>query len=122
MIEEPRLGHLISMMTYLNVDDFIIPDFNIRLPIEALADNFRPERIFKLHRRNGSITYYGSGSFNKDDIVIRGIQINDVWIARAYSFLADAIRERIKEKIKDECIPELGKLLLKFNYIDFVEM
>jgi hypothetical protein len=121
MIKGPKLQHLISMMDFLCIDDFVIPDFNLRLPIETMTTNFRPDRIFKLHRRNGSMTYFGSGSAFNNDIVIRGIQINDTWIKRAYHFLTIEVDAKLNKKVKNECMPYLKRMLLKFNKIEFCE-
>jgi hypothetical protein len=119
MLDKPEIKHIISMMDFLNIDDFVIPYFSLRLPIEANGDNYRSEKVFKFNRRNGSMTYFGSGSSHLDDIIIRGIQINDAWISRAFNFLSMEIDVKLKKKVEGECMNDLRMLLMKFNKIDF---
>lgn len=122
MKDKPRLHHLISMMAYIDIDEFIIPDFSLVLPAEAMASNFRNDRVFRFNRRNATLNYYGYGNLDRSDIIVRGIQMNDAWINRGFYILEGKVQTKINRKIFGESMKDLKKLILKFNKIEFVDM
>jgi hypothetical protein len=121
---QPTIEQLIKMMDFLKVDSFVIPSYSMKLPDEADGENWRPERIFRLHR-NGKMSYRGWGYVPrgmKKDVEVLGITLNNRWIDRAYLFLAEEVRNNVKRKAEKAVMEKVGMLILKFNGLDFIDL
>jgi hypothetical protein len=108
-------------MSYLGIDSYIVPHYNLPLPEEASGSNFRPEKIFRLYR-NGTMSYqgYGYGATMKN-IQIDNIVPSERYLTRVYLHMVGEARRRAKHRAKFGGIPNLEHLILKFNGIDFID-
>src|SRR5277367_1486823 len=122
---QATVENLSKMMTYLKIDSFIIHHQGLPLPFEADGENYRPNMIFRLYK-NGLMEYRGWGlalprihpSSGKLDITIGGIRPTERWLARAYIFLIDDVRNKVVAKTITAKMKNAGKLILKFNGLD----
>jgi len=121
--------NLAKMMTYMRMDSYVIPHHSLPLPFEADGENYRPQRMFRIYK-NGLMEYRGWGlaysrmspTGGKLDIMIGGIHPTDRWITRAYIFLIDEVRDRVVSRTITAKMKNAGKLILKFNGLDFIEL
>lgn len=121
--------NIAKMMTYLGKDSFVIPHHSLPLPFEADGENYRPSKIFRIFK-NGLMEYHGYGlsysrmnpSAGKMDITIGRIPPSDRWLTRAYIFLIDEVRDKVRVKTAFSHMKNVGKLVLKFNGLEFVDL
>lgn len=126
---EPTVEKLISMMVYLGRHHYVIPCYNLPLPFEADGDNYRPNKMFRL-LTNGTMEYQGWGlatsrmnpSPGKNDVCVSGISLSSRWVSRAYLFLSDEVREKVKAKTANAKMKDVGNLLLRFNKLEFIDL
>lgn len=101
----------------------MVPHHNLELPPECDGNNYRPEKYFRL-LRDGSMTYTGWGIVANrqmsSNVMHYGIKPNQKWIDRAYIFLVDEVKNRIKQNTMGCRMKYIEKLILKFNKIDFI--
>jgi len=124
---EPTLTQLVRMMDYMGLDSHVIQHMGLPLPFEADGENYRPDKLFRIYR-NGTMEYRGWGlakmniSPRKLDVTIGGIPATQRWISRAHLFLSDEVRHKINAKIVYARMPNVGKLILKFNKLEFIDL
>lgn len=124
MSDQPTIKQLIKMMEFIGEYSFIIPSYNLPLPIEADGENYRPEKVFRL-LRSGLMSYSGSGGMPKGvlpDINRGGIKPTQQWIDRAYIFLIKKVQLRITTKTAQCKMEHIQELLLRFNGLDFIDL
>jgi hypothetical protein len=109
-----------KLMTYLGMDSYIIPHYQLSMPDVVNGANFRPEKIFRLHR-DGTMSYkgYGYGKIARD-VELFGIKPDQRYLTRAYIEMIGEVRKKVKYYARRGGIPNLEYLILKFNGIDFI--
>ena len=115
------------MLSYMRVEKYPIPHYNMLLPEVAMGSGYRPEKQFWF-MQNGTIMYSGWGGYKDGDsykgasfdISHFGIKPNQQWIDRAYIHMTEDIVKRIKAKSKSTAIDNIEHLILKFEGLDFI--
>ena len=120
IVGQPTIKQLVKMMEFCNEYSFIIPSYNLVFPEEATGANYRSTAVFRL-LRSGFMTYSGCGADGRMTINIGGIPLPQPWIDRAYIFLSERVKLRIKEKTIDWSMKHIPELMLKFSGCDFIQ-
>lgn len=119
------------MMDYMKIESFVIPHHQLPLPDEAWGHGFRPEKVFRLFR-TGFMSYKGFGHVPrrvKPDIEVI-LSASPRFIERAYIFLLDDVRDKVKKIVKsgasisfsDDIVKDRCYLILRFNDMKFVNL
>jgi len=121
MSEIVTMRKIVLLMNYLKMESYVIPHYNLPTPKEVEGNSFRHEKVFKLYK-DGTMSYkgYGYGKVVKE-IYIENIKPDERYLTRAYLHLVNDARKRVKHRSKYGGMPNLEYLILKFNFIDFID-
>lgn len=123
-IANPMLNDIVRMMRFLDIETYVIPHWNMELPEEAMGENFRPDKVFRLFK-NGTMSYTGSGSvpkISRPDISIVGMKVPDRYLERSYRFMKDDCAKKIVQSTKNIKMDNAASLIVKFNKLSFIDI
>lgn len=130
IVIQPTTNHLYRMMSYLNIYSFSIPSFDMELPECIAVEPFKSERIFRIMKSDMQqgvpVMYfegveYGARGFRKE-VYKNNIHMNQRWIDRAFLYLVEDVKNRIKMRALGCGIKNVEQLALKFNKLEFISL
>lgn len=127
MIEQIKM-----MMRFLDIEQFVIPTFNIPFPALDLSmiGQYRPNCVWRIHS-DGTLSYEGSGYMNSDRIWVQQTSRSKIapislcyapFIARAFEYLMIDCKKMMSRHTIQTDIPNIATLLKSFHKLDFISL
>jgi hypothetical protein len=120
--EIATIDKIVRMMTYLNIEYYIVPHYHLEAP-EILRNEkfFRSEKIYTLYR-TGYMSYKGYPcGVAKPEVYMSGLTPPQPFLTRVYLHLMTDVNTKLKWKTQGSLMPNVRDLMVKFNGLEFVD-
>jgi hypothetical protein len=115
----PTIIRIISMMAFLEVDDYLVPSYDLPPHEDIRPSELRDSRMYRFFRKDRTMTYTGVG-MGKQKVVVHNLRLSPPYSERLYSVLVADCRKKMQTEQKRTHMKRLGKILAKFSGIEFV--